>query len=162
MNEESSSGERNLHLVTKIVGRYVTHHSVGPDQLADLIASVHRSLSGLVKIAPPTELRTPAVPVRRSVQREYVVCLECGWKARTLRRHLNAQHGFSRPDYLQRWNLPTDHPITAPAYSELRSAMAKQIGFGRKRRKPEPGLPKQVVAPVRKRRSRMERSISAS
>lgn len=161
MNEESS-GERNLHLVTKIVGRYVIHHSVGPNQLADLIASVHRSLSGLGKIAPPTELRAPAVPVRRSVQREYVVCLECGWKARTLRRHLSVQHGFSRPDYLQRWKLPPDHPLTAPAYSELRSAMAKQIGLGRSRRKPERGLPKQVVAPVRNRRSRMERSVSAS
>jgi predicted transcriptional regulator len=159
MNEESSSGERNLHLVTKIVGRYVTHHSVGPNQLADLIASVHRSLSGLGKIAPPTELRTPAVPVRRSVQREYVVCLECGWKARTLRRHLNAQHGFSRPDYLQRWNLPTDHPITAPAYSELRSAMAKRVGLGRKPQEAVVSTP-EVIAPPPKRRGRKPRSAA--
>jgi predicted transcriptional regulator len=78
-------------------------------------------------------LRTPAVPVKRSVQHGHVVCLECGFRGKTLRRHLGTKHGLQIAEYLRRWKLPSDHPLTAPAYSEQRSAMAKQLGLGRKR-----------------------------
>jgi predicted transcriptional regulator len=75
----------------------------------------------------------PAVPIRRSVKPGYVVCLECGFRAQTLRRHLRMKHGFEPAAYRARWKLASDHPLTAPAYSAGRSAMAKQVGLGRNR-----------------------------
>ena len=74
---------------------------------------------------------TPAVPLRRSVQRDAVVCLECGWKGKMLRRHLSTRHGLTGEQYLKRWNLPSEHPLTAPNYSEQRSSLAKELGLGR-------------------------------
>jgi predicted transcriptional regulator len=73
------------------------------------------------------------VPIRRSVHPEYVVCLECGAKAKMLRRHLANAHNLTPADYRQRWTLPTDYPVVAPAYAARRSAFAKAAGFGRKR-----------------------------
>ena len=108
------------HLTAKIVQSYVRHHRLAPDQLSDLIGSVHR--------AP----LTPAVSVRRSVHRDYVICLDCGYRGKTLRRHISVRHGLSRDEYLQRWGLLSDHPLTAPAYSEHRSTLAKELGLGRK------------------------------
>jgi predicted transcriptional regulator len=101
----------------------------------------------------------PAVSVRRSVQPDYVVCLECGYRARVLRRHLRVAHDLEVADYRTRWKLPADHPITAPAYSERRSTMAKQIGLGRK-----PGAVVStlvVVVPPAKRRGSKSRSAAA-
>jgi predicted transcriptional regulator len=120
-----------LH-TTKIVGSYLRHHNVGASQLPDLITSVHRSLSELGLPALVEEVLTPAVSVRQSVRHDYVVCLECGYRGKTLRRHITTRHGLSREEYLRRWGLQPDHALTAPAYSERRSTMAKQIGFGRK------------------------------
>src|SRR4030095_2970991 len=91
------------------------------------------ALVALGKEAEPEQPRTPAVPIRRSVTPNYVVCLECGWRGQTLGRHLQARHGVSRNDYRGRWKLSPDHALTAPAYSERRSALAKQLGLGRKR-----------------------------
>jgi len=71
------------------------------------------------------------VPVRRSVQRDAVLCLDCGWKGKMLRRHLNTRHGLSAEQYLRRWNLGSEHPLTAPSYSEQRSTLAKELGLGR-------------------------------
>jgi predicted transcriptional regulator len=93
---------------------------------------VHRSLRELGRQAPVEEVLTPAVSVRQSVRHDYVVCLECGYRGKTLRRHISTRHGLSRADYLRRWGLQPDHPLTAPAYSERRSSLAKQLGLGRK------------------------------
>jgi predicted transcriptional regulator len=120
-----------LH-TTKIVGSYLRHHTVGASQLPDLITSVHRALTEVRQPSPPEELLTPAVSVRQSVRHDYVVCLDCGHRGQTLRRHINHRHGLSRVEYLRRWGLPPDHPLTAPAYTERRSTLAKQLGLGRK------------------------------
>src|SRR5215472_10378981 len=120
------------HLTTKIVSSYVRHHTVGADQVSDLITSVHRALGQLRQPFQPQEVLTPAVSVRRSVHHDYVVCLDCGYRGKTLRRHIATRHGLSRDDYLKRWKLKSDHPLTAPAYSEHRSTMAKALGLGRK------------------------------
>src|SRR5690348_12456940 len=120
-----------LH-TTKIVGSYLRHHTVGASQHPDLITSVHRSLSGLGLPALVEEVLTPAVSVRQSVRPDYVVCLECGYRGKTLRRHITTRHGLSREEYLRRWGLRSDHPLTAPAYSEQRSTLAKELGLGRK------------------------------
>jgi predicted transcriptional regulator len=124
--------EINPHLTAKIVRSYVQHHRLGPDQLCDLITSVHRAIGQLGQPPEPEEVLTPAVSVRQSVHRDYVICLDCGYRGKTLRRHISTRHGLSRDEYVQRWGLPSDHPLTAPAYSERRSTLAKSLGLGRK------------------------------
>lgn len=133
MPDETPPASINRELTAEIVAAYVRRNQIASDQLATLISTVHRALAGLGK--PAAEVsgeRTPAVPIRRSVHRDYVVCLECGWRGQMLRRHL-AGHGLSVEQYRARWSLRPDHPITAPGYSERRSTMAKQLGLGRTR-----------------------------
>ena len=120
------------HLTTKIVGSYVRHHIVDAGQLSDLIASIHRALDQLGRSNQIEEVRAPAVSARQSVRPDYVVCLDCGFKGKTLRRHISTRHGLNGDDYRRRWGLRRDHPLTAPAYSERRSSMAKELGLGRK------------------------------
>jgi predicted transcriptional regulator len=136
MAEDSSSQKIDLNSVAAIVRSYVAKNSVAVDQLGGLIATVHQTLSGLgTNTTAPTlapAKSAPAVPIRRSVQPDHVVCLECGFRAVTLRRHLRVAHGLEPAAYRVRWKLATDHPLTAPAYSERRSTMAKQLGLGRK------------------------------
>src|ERR1700680_1913739 len=129
MVKESTQQAVDLSLVARIVRSYVAQNTIGIDQLAGLIAEVHRSLIGLGQSAPASAPAppAPAVPIRRSVQHDHVVCLECGYRGRVLRRHLRVAHGLEPAEYRVRWRLPPDHPITAPAYSERRSTMAKQI-----------------------------------
>jgi predicted transcriptional regulator len=124
----------NPHLTAKIVGSYIRHHNVGASELPDLITSVHRALIDVGRPNPPEVPLTPAVSVRQSVRQDYVVCLDCGYRGKTLRRHINSRHGLSADEYLKRWGLREDHPLTAPAYSEHRSALARQLGLGRKMR----------------------------
>ena len=126
MAEQDSPPEVDPYRVALIVGSYVRHHQIGPDQLVGLIAEVHRALGSLGHAPPVEQTLVPAVSVRRSVQPDYVVCLECGYRARVLRRHLRVAHDLEVADYRTRWKLPADHPITAPAYSERRSTMAKR------------------------------------
>jgi predicted transcriptional regulator len=118
-------------LVAKIIASYVSHHNLAPEQIPELIASVHRTIVALGQPAEVQVAPTPAVPVRRSVQRDVVVCLDCGWKGKMLRRHLTTRHGLTGEDYLKRWGLPGDHPLTAPNYSVQRSNLAKELGLGR-------------------------------
>jgi len=133
MDSDHTPRSVDLRRVTKIVASYVGNHTLAPEQLSALIMSVQQAISQLGKPAQPEPARTPAVPIRRSVQHDQVVCLECGFKGKTLRRHLSMRHGLQVGEYLRRWDLSSDHPLTAPAYSEQRSAMAKQLGLGRKR-----------------------------
>ena len=153
MATESKYQGTHPHLVTKIITSYVSHHNVTPEQIPELINSVHRTFDGLGKPSEPQGVLTPAVPIRRSVQRDAVVCLECGWKGKMLRRHLSTRHGLTAEEYLRRWKLPSDHPLTAPTYSEQRSALAKELGLGRGRRRTAPARPAAASAP-RGRRGR--------
>jgi predicted transcriptional regulator len=128
-------------LTAKIVGSYLRHHTVGATQLPDLIATVHRSLRELGQQASVEQVLTPAVSLRQSVRHEYVVCLDCGYRGKTLRRHISSRHGLNRDEYLRRWGLQPDHPLTAPDYSEHRSTLAKQLGLGRKPKAEEAPAP---------------------
>jgi predicted transcriptional regulator len=153
MDDISTFREIDRRLIAKIVSSYVKHHAVGPDELVGLIASVRRCLGDLGKTAAPAA-RIPAVPVRRSVRPDYVVCLECGLRGTTIRRHLRMVHGLAPEAYRSRWGLSSDHPITAPAYSKRRSALAKQLGLGRRRRQIDLSPPVPGTLPVSKRRGR--------
>jgi predicted transcriptional regulator len=162
MAEESIAPEVDRSLVAWIVRSYVAHHSVSTAQLAEVISEVHRSLSRLGQVAPPREPLVPAVSVRRSVRHDHVVCLECGFRGQTIRRHLSTRHGLQPEQYRARWKLPSDHPITAPAYSERRTIMAKQLGLGRKPKEAAvPPPTPEAIAPPPKRRGRKPRSTAA-
>src|SRR5215469_9902726 len=119
------------HLTTKIVSSYVRHHTVAANQVAELINSVHGALGQLGQPVQTQEVLIPAVSVRRSVHHDHVVCLDGGYRGKTLRRHITTRHGLGRDDYRKRWGLKSDHPLTAPGYSEQRSMLAKERGLGR-------------------------------
>lgn len=131
MAGETTSEGAAPRLVAKIIASYVSHHNLSPEQIPELIVSVHRTIAGLGRPVDVQAALIPAVPVRRSVQRDVVICLDCGWKGKMLRRHLTTRHGLSGEDYLKRWGLPGDHPLTAPNYSVQRSNLAKELGLGR-------------------------------
>jgi predicted transcriptional regulator len=134
MSDESPPKSPNRELTATIVAAYVRQNQIGSDQLGTLISIVHQALSGLGKPATETGTeRTPAVSIRRSVHRDYVVCLECGWRGQMLRRHLATGHELDVAQYRARWNLPREHLMTAPGYSERRSTLAKQAGLGQGR-----------------------------
>ena len=147
-------------LVTKIIASYVSHHNVAPEQIPDLISSVYRTIDSLGKPTEPQGILTPAVPVRRSVTRDAVVCLDCGWKGKMLRRHLSTRHGLTAEQYLKRWNLASDHALTAPAYSAQRSTLAKEIGLGR--RAGAGRRPPAIEPPVTRRGGRRPRRTPAT
>jgi predicted transcriptional regulator len=131
MPDEQQPGSANRQFTAEIVAAYVGRNQIAPDQLPGLISTAHESIG---QLGQPTEIatkRTPAVPIRRSVQRDHVACIECGWKGSMLKRHLTTAHGLNVDEYRSRWNLPRDHAIVAPAYSERRSGLAKQLGLGR-------------------------------
>jgi predicted transcriptional regulator len=120
--------------VAEIVAAYLRRNSVAPSDVPAVIVQVYQSLArlGQLPAEPETPLK-PAVPLRRSVNPEYIVCLDCGFKGAMLRRHLTVTHKLTPADYRQRWNLPSDYPLVAPSYTARRSEMAKAIGLGRKR-----------------------------
>ena len=130
-----------LGLTAKIVSAHVGHNQVAADALPELIQSVHRSLATAGTAAPAAAVPTPAVPIRRSVFPDHIVCLEDGKKLKMLRRHLQASYGMTPEQYRQRWGLPADYPMVAPNYASHRSTLAKQAGLGRK---PRGSAPKQT------------------
>src|SRR5260370_31756266 len=132
--------ETNPHSTAMIVSSCVRHHTLRPEQLSDLITTVHHALSQLGQSVPAEEVLTPAVSVRRSVHHDYVVCLDCGYRGKMLQRHISTRHALNRDEYVKRWGLRSDHPLTAPAYSERRLTLAKALGLGRK--------PKAAVLPA--------------
>ena len=120
-------------LIAEIVQRYVEHHTVAPTELPNLIEVVHRSLVELGQPAAASAALKPAVAIHRSYGRDFVICLECGWRGQMLRRHLTVAHSLSVKDYRTRWSLKDTHPLTAPSYTKRRSILAKQLGLGHRR-----------------------------
>lgn len=122
-----------LGLASDIVAAYLTKNSVPANDLPDLIRTVHSTLSDLEQGKTPgaSQELTPAVPVKKSVAPDYIVCLEDGKKLKMLKRYLRSQYGMSPEEYRARWNLPLDYPMVAPNYAAQRSRLAKQIGLGR-------------------------------
>ncbi|QUD88983.1 MucR family transcriptional regulator [Phenylobacterium montanum] len=122
-----------LRLSAEIVSAYVAQNNVPASSIGTLIHSVHDALTGLG--APPKEpepeKRKPAVPISRSVQSDYIVCLEDGKRLKMLKRYLRSRYDLSPEEYRRKWGLPPDYPMVAPVYAARRSDFAKQIGLGK-------------------------------
>ncbi|WP_127145617.1 MucR family transcriptional regulator [Pelagibacterium montanilacus] len=119
---------------TEIVSAYVSHNAISPTDLPKLIAEVHAALRGLTsdEAVAQAEEKKPAVPVRKSVTSDYIICLEDGKKFKSLKRHLRTHYNLSPEEYREKWGLPADYPMVAPSYSATRSKLAKDNGLGRK------------------------------
>ena len=121
-----------IEMTADIVSAYVGNNSVAAADLASLIHSVHGRLAGVsagveaVEVAP----QEPAVPIKRSIQPDHLVCLEDGRKFKSLKRHLRTKYNMSPEDYRAKWGLPKDYPMVAPSYAKARSDLAKQMGLG--------------------------------
>lgn len=130
-----------LVMAAEIVAAYASNNQMSQGDLPDLIRTVHATLQGLAggegsgagaeADTPPA----PAVPIDASVSKDAIVCLDCGKSFKTLKRHLNTEHGMTPVDYRARWQLSKDYPLVAPSYSKRRAATAKKIGLGRKPKK---------------------------
>jgi predicted transcriptional regulator len=142
-SEMDQTSDQQLDLTgyaADIVSAYVGNNSVAVADLPALIANVHSALHGIVSGAPKADEAppTPAVPVRKSVTPDAIICLEDGKKFKSLKRHLMTKYGLTPEDYRAKWGLPSDYPMVAPAYAEARSQLAKSMGLGQQRRKAAP------------------------
>jgi predicted transcriptional regulator len=161
-NSTGMSAERLLRLTAELVAVYVGKNNLAANQLPETISAIHQSLGSLSNGRAEAELSPPAVPIKKSVTSDYLICLEDGKKQKALKRHLRTAHNLSPGDYRKRWGLPGDYPMVAPSYAAVRSAISKKIGFGRRmaaktRRQPAAAAQRPVkptVANGRRRRRR--------
>ncbi len=130
---EMDGVEDTLHLTTEIVAAFVSNNAIDGDKIPDLLRNVHTAILGLAGAGKPEpeEPSKPAVPVKKSITPDYLICLEDGKKLKMLKRYLRTQYDMSPDDYRRKWNLPSDYPMVAPNYAARRSEFAKQIGLGR-------------------------------
>ncbi|HET9019169.1 MAG TPA: MucR family transcriptional regulator [Acetobacteraceae bacterium] len=123
-----------LGLTAQIVSAHVSNNSVTPDALPALIQDVYRTLSGVGKEPSQPDKPQPAVPIKKSVFPDHIVCLEDGKKLKMLKRHLKTAYNMTPEQYRERWGLAPDYPMVAPNYARHRSSLAKKIGLGTKPR----------------------------
>ena len=130
MADEANTGV--LELTAKIVSARVRGNQLATAALPELIQSVYRSLTTAGTAQPAPAPLTPAVPIRKSVFPDHIVCLEDGMKLKMLKRHLQTSHGMTPEQYRQKWDLPAAYPMVAPGYADHRSSLAKQLGLGQR------------------------------
>jgi|SRR6266536_2588800 predicted transcriptional regulator len=136
MNDNTSGG-RFIELTASIVSAYVSNNSVPASDLPALIGQVHAALTRVLSGHgdAPREPSKAAIPVKKSITPEYLVCLEDGKKFKSLKRHLRAQYNMTPEQYREKWGLAPDYPMVAPNYAAARSRLAKQMGLGQQRRR---------------------------
>ena len=131
-----AEGSELILQTVKIVSAYVERTNLAVADLPAFISSVHQSLSKLgqpdSEAAPEVELK-PAVPIKKSVFPDHIICLEDGKKLKMLKRHLQSSYGLTPDEYRAKWGLPADYPMVAPNYAKARSDLALQLGLGRKK-----------------------------
>ena len=135
-----SENNKIIELTTDIVSAYVSNNPLPVGDLPALIGSVHSSLTNIGNpqaVKPAEEKAAPAVPVKKSVQPDYIICLEDGKKFKSLKRHLRTRYDMTPEQYRDKWNLPADYPMVAPNYAKARSDLAKNMGLGQSRKKAE-------------------------
>ena len=131
---DNPQGSDVLGLTAQIVSAHVANNPVSPEALSSLIQEVFRTLSNVGREAPQPDKPQPAVPIKRSVFPDHVICLEDGKKQKMLKRHLKTAHNMTPDQYRERWGLGSDYPMVAPNYASHRSSLAKRIGLGTKPR----------------------------
>ena len=122
-----------IEMTSEIVAAYVTKNHVHVAELPELISTIHAALSGMggaPEAAPESAKLVPAVPIKKSITEDFMICLEDGRKLKSLKRHLQSVYGLSPERYRAKWGLPHDYPMVAPGYSARRSELAKSIGLG--------------------------------
>ena len=135
---ENSAETSYIQLTAKIVSAYVSNNTVSSGEIPALIGQVYAALTRVSNggaVAAPAEPLKPAVPIKRSITAEHIVCLEDGKKFKSLKRHLRTQYNMTPDQYRAKWSLPPDYPMVAPNYAAARSQLAKQMGLGRQRRR---------------------------
>ena len=136
--EQSNNHDNTLllELTAEVVSAYVAKNPIAAGDLSGLIRDVHQSLGGVSEgaVEPEVEKQKPAVSVRKSLGHDYLICLEDGKKFKSLKRHLKTHYNLSPEAYREKWGLPADYPMVAPAYAEQRSRLAKEMGLGQKRK----------------------------
>lgn len=134
MTEQNSD---YIELAADIVSAYVSNNTIAASELPALIREVHGALARITAAppAPAPEPQKPAVNARRSVQDDYIICLEDGKKFKSLKRHLRTQYNMTPEQYREKWGLPPDYPMVAPSYAKARSALAKKMGLGQARKR---------------------------
>jgi predicted transcriptional regulator len=132
-----------IRLAADIVAAYVSNNSLPTAELPSLISSVHAALAKKVggETVEPAAPQVPAVPVKKSITPDYMICLEDGKKFKSLKRHLRTSYNMTPEQYRVKWNLPGDYPMVAPNYAKARSELAKTMGLGQKRKKGPPAKP---------------------
>ncbi len=146
-----------INLASEIVSAYVSNNAVPVLELPALIGAVHQALQQISSPAPAAkaeEAPTPAVPVRKSVTPDYIVCLEDGKKFKSLKRHLRTRYDMTPEQYRARWGLPADYPMVAPNYAAARSELAKSMGLGAQRRKAAEPQDPEPASPAKPKRAR--------
>lgn len=130
---EEISGQDILRLSAGIVAAYVSRNQVQPTAISDVVRQVHHAITGLSRpaAAAAPQRAKPAVPIARSIQPDFIICLEDGAKLKMLKRYLRSRYDLSPEEYRRRWGLPADYPMVAPNYAARRSDFAKKIGLGR-------------------------------
>jgi predicted transcriptional regulator len=131
---DSPANQNVLGLVAQIVSAHVSNNSVPPDALPSLIQEVFKTLSGVGKEPAQPDRPQPAVPIKKSVFPDHIICLEDGKKLKMLKRHLKTAYNLTPEQYRERWGLASDYPMVAPSYARHRSSLAKKIGLGTKPR----------------------------
>jgi len=134
MTESKLEHGELLSLTADVVSAHVSNNAVPNTELPGLIETVFYTLSGLGVPEPEPEVELkPAVPIKRSITPDYLICLEDGRKFKSLKRHLRTKFDMSPEDYRRKWRLPADYPMVAPNYAKARSALAKEMGLGQRR-----------------------------
>ncbi|MCB1463842.1 MAG: MucR family transcriptional regulator [Nitratireductor sp.] len=134
-NPQNGDGTVLVELTADVVSAYVSNNPVSTVDLPGLIGEVHSALSRLQSgpVAAPAEKPKPAVPPKKSVFEDHIVCLEDGKKFKSLKRHLRTHYDLSPEEYREKWGLPADYPMVAPSYAAARSKLARDMGLGRKK-----------------------------
>ena len=132
---ERDDHDNLLMLTSDIVSAYLSNNTVAAGEISDVIEQVYKTLSGVKAKSGGlmADRPQPAVPIKKSVMPDYIVCLEDGKKLKMLRRHLKTAYNMSPEQYRERWGLPSDYPMVAPSYAQKRSRLAKEIGLGTNR-----------------------------
>jgi predicted transcriptional regulator len=141
---EAQSDLTVVEMAAEIVSAYVRNNSVPVSELPTLLQSVHESLGSILNGSKPEAAKEPLqpkVPIKKSVTNEYIICLEDGKRYKSLKRHLHSAYGLSPQEYRDKWGLPKDYPMVAPAYADARSNLAKTMGLGRKASAPAASAP---------------------